>query len=55
MKLHREGFSILLSTILMSVGIVLGLSLCGVPNLVLYISSGVAGIVFILFAQFFSH
>ena len=53
MKLHREGFSILLSTILMSVGIVLGLYLCGVPNLVLYISSGVAGIVFILFAQFF--
>ncbi len=53
MKLHREGYSILLSEIMMSLGIIVGLSFLGLPDIVLYIASGIAVVVFILFAQFF--
>ena len=53
MKLHREGYSILLSTIMMSIGIVLVLIFFGLPELGLYIASGIAFIIFFLFAQFF--
>ena len=53
MKLHREGYSILLSEIMMSLGIIAGLSFIGLPDIVLYIASGIAVVVFILFAQFF--
>ena len=38
---------------MMSVGIVLGLNFCGLPEIGLYIASGLAVIIFILFAQFF--
>ena len=53
MKIHREGYSILLSEIMMSLGIIVGLSFLGLPDIVLYIASGIAVVVFILFAQFF--
>ena len=53
MKIHREGYSILLSEIMMSLGIIVGLSFLGLPDIVLYIASVIAVVVFILFAQFF--
>ena len=37
----------------MSLGIIAGLSFIGLPDIVLYIASGIAVVVFILFAQFF--
>ena len=37
----------------MSLGIIVGLSFLGLPDIVLYIASGIAVVVFILFAQFF--
>ena len=43
----------LLSEIMMSLGIIAGLSFIGLPDIVLYIASGIAVVVFILFAQFF--
>ncbi len=53
MKLHREGYSILFSAILLFVAIVLGLELLGAPICLLYIASGILTIVFFLLAQFF--
>ena len=47
MKLHREGYSILLSEIIISLGIIAGLSFLGLPDILLYIASGIAVVVFI--------
>ena len=38
---------------MISLGIIVGLSFLGLPDIVLYIASGIAVVVFILFAQFF--
>jgi len=53
MKLHREGYSILLSEIMISLIIIVGLIFLRLPDIVIYIASGIAVVIFILFAQFF--
>lgn len=53
MKIHREGYSILLSTFMLLLGLVAFLTLFNVPNLILYIASGSAVVFFFLVAQFF--
>ena len=53
MKIHREGYSILLSTFMLLVGLVALLTLFNVPDLIVYIASGLAVVAFFLVAQFF--
>ena len=53
MKIHREGYSILLSTFMLLLGLVALLTLFIVPDLIVYIASGLAVIFFFLVAQFF--
>ncbi|MAO46781.1 MAG: phosphatidylserine decarboxylase family protein [Crocinitomicaceae bacterium] len=53
MKLHREGFSILFSLFIASLGILGLLSILEVLNLVMWIVGGALLILFFLFAQFF--
>ena len=53
MKLHREGFPILFSLFIASLGILGLLSILEVLNLVMWIVGGALLILFFLFAQFF--
>lgn len=53
MKLHREGYSILFSMVVLTLGILFGLDLLGVPSWGITIAGVIMGIIFILIAQFF--